>query len=229
MTVLTDLINQTIGSSGLFHYSLIDARTNNSVLDSPINFIPLWKQRQLDEELRLARIQRGAGEPIDLGLSVKWSNKNLGAPSIEQPGYYVGWGDVTCQNASTFYGDYPCVNNICGSQYDAVHHLWAETWRLPTNNEMIELMQKCQWVWTIINGVPGFQITGSTGNSIFLPAGGNRYGLQYEDAYYFGRYWTGEIDPTDNTRAFFLEFSQQNGQLYSLSRSLGMLIRPVLG
>lgn len=228
LTILAEQIKQTIEHNASLHHLLMPV-SGNGIYKTPVKIVPLWFLRKKEEELKAERIRRGVGEPVDLGLSVKWASKNLGAPCPEQPGYYVGWGDVTCQNASTCYGDYPSFSNICGTQYDPARSLWAETWRLPSIEEMLELMQNCQWMWLIINGVTGFQITGKTGNSIFLPAGGSRYGFQFEDAYYVGRYWTGEIDKEDNARAYLLEFSQQSGNMFSLARYMGMLIRPVLG
>lgn len=210
-----------LGNGGGIRHSLTSCASNNSLFGSPIKIVPLW-------QLRLLRLQRGTAEPVDLGLSVLWASHNLGAPSAEQPGYYVGWGDATCQLQSTYYEDYPSCAHIAGTCYDAARAFWQENWRIPTIPEMQELMQQCQWQWTQINGVTGFWITGRTGNSIFLPAGGDRYGCQYEDAYYFGRYWCEQIDKMDNARAYLLEFSQNNGQLFTLARYMGLLIRPVL-
>ena len=36
-----------------------------------------------------------AGDAIDLGLSVKWANRNIDAPSPEKSGGLYGWGDPT--------------------------------------------------------------------------------------------------------------------------------------
>lgn len=226
-TFKTELQNR-LGNGGSLHYSLISCNNKGGLYGSPITITPKWLAKKQYEELLAERKRRGTAEPVDLGLSVKWASHNLGAPCQEQPGYYVGWGDATCQQQSTYYDDYPQRRNIGGTIYDAARQMWGETWRIPTIQEMQELMQHCQWQWTQINGVTGFWITGSTGNSIFLPAGGDRYGCQYEDAYYFGRYWCDQIDEHDNARAYLLEFSQTSGNLFSLARYMGLLIRPVL-
>lgn len=215
---------------------------SNSIYDSAICITPLWQKRKEAEEaearrieterqLKEDRLRRGTGEAVDLGLSVLWGSRNIGAPSGDQPGYYVGWGDVTGTYASLDYKVYPSANppvQISGGEYDIAQKMWAEEWRIPTLDEFAELMQKCQWMWTVINGVPGFQVIGSTGKSIFLPAGGDRYGMQYEDAYYFGRYWTGNLFDEETARAYFIEFSQQNVQINTVARYMGMLIRPVI-
>lgn len=51
---------------------------------------------------------------------------------------------------------------------------WGGNWRIPTKNELEELLEKCTWTWTTQNGVIGYKITGSNGNSLFLPAAGGR-------------------------------------------------------
>lgn len=222
----------------------------SSIYEDGVEIIPLWLKRKQAAEAEAARMkaeadaarmkaeaeaalkaqrqQLGVGEPVDLGLSVLWSSRNVGAPSGDQPGYYVGWGDGSGRLLSTMYDDYPCVNNISGTEYDFARQMWRESWRIPTLQEMIELMQQCQWMWTVINGVPGYQVIGRNQKSIFLPAGGDRYGVQYEDAYYAGRYWTADLYEEETARAYFLEFSQQGAQISSLARYMGMLIRPVL-
>lgn len=222
LTAFAETIQQNIGNGVNVRHSLIPCAASDGIFSGIIKITPLWL-------LRRQRRERGTAEPVDLGLSVMWASHNLGAPCQEQPGYYVGYGDATCCMQSTYYDDYPCIDNIGGTQYDAARKFWQETWRLPTVAEMLELMQNCRWIWTQINGVTGYQITGTTGNSIFLPAGGDRYGQQFEDAYYFGRYWCDKLDERDNARAYLLEFSQQSGQLFTLARYMGMLIRPVLG
>lgn len=221
-------LHNILGNGGAIRYSLISCNGKSGLYESPISITPKWLTKKRYEELLVERKRRGVAEPVDLGLSVKWASHNLGAPCQEQPGYYVGWGDASCQQQSTYYDDYPVQPQIGGTAYDAARNMWGETWRIPTVQEMLELMQRCQWQWTQINGVTGFWITGSTGNSIFLPAGGDRYGCQFEDAYYFGRYWCDQIDEQDNARAYLLEFSQTSGNLYTLARYMGLLIRPVL-
>lgn len=234
---------QAFSFDGTGRHKLKACSSSNSIYSNAITITPLWKKKK-DEafaleqkklaEIQLAedRIKRGTAEPVDLGLSVKWASHNLGTTIMEQPGLYVGWGDITAQNISTNYNDYPTPNpptRIDGTEFDLARRMWAETWRLPTNEEMLELMQQCQWMWTSINGVTGFQITGKTGNAIFLPAGGQRYGGQFELAYTNGSYWTGNLFEQEPARACYLSFTQFNGQLASLARYMGMCIRPVLG
>ena len=45
---------------------------------------------------------------------------------------------------------------------------------MPTLSQLEELKSDCTWTWGIYDGtsVKGFLVTGSNGNSIFLPAAG---------------------------------------------------------
>lgn len=201
----------------------------HSLLNKPFVITPQWHKK-------VERAKRGAPEPVDLGLSVLWASRNVGAPSEEQPGFWIGWGDVTAEKCSSIYDDYPCADppqNISGGKYDIARHKWAETWRIPSHKEMEELITLCQWEWIEKNGMPGYLITGKTGNSIFLFAGGQRDGTILKDDnniynYKTGSYWCGDLDPSDNKRAYLLYFNMNGKFLVSRSRYMGMLIRPVL-
>lgn len=120
------------------------------------------------------------GEEIDLGLSVNWASCNLGSISPEEYGYYYSWGETAPKELYlpsnyTFYDNdtQQYINigdDISGTEYDAATVNLGNGWRMPTNNEMNELIQKCKWEWSQINGINGYLVTGSNGNSIFLPA-----------------------------------------------------------
>ena len=123
-----------------------------------------------------------AGQVVDLGLSVYWASCNLGAEKPEEYGDYYAWGETkpkssytkdnySYYNASTtLYTD--IGNDISGTQYDAATVNLGSDWRMPTESEMQELADKCSWEWTQINSINGFKVTGTNGNSIFIPAAG---------------------------------------------------------
>ena len=131
-------LHQKLENSSLPSYSLASCyEYGDRIYKNAIQVTPLW-------EVKKYRREHGVAEPIDLGLSVKWASHNLGAPCQEQPGYYIGWGDTTCMNQSTYYEDYPVAGNISGTQLDPATVLWRETWRIPSTAEMLELMQSLQ-------------------------------------------------------------------------------------
>ena len=132
---------------------------------------------------------------VDLGLSVKWATCNVGASKPEDYGNYYAWGETTTKSSYTeenskTYGKQ--MNDIKGnSQYDAARANWGGTWRLPTQEELEELNNKCTWKWTTQNGVKGFKLTSKTnGNSIFFPAAGYCQGTKIYNIGGYGYYWS---------------------------------------
>ena len=104
---------------------------------------------------------------IDLGLSVPWAVSNYGATRPENNGTY------TCP----FYWKYSQTINslISGSNQDRARHLMGKQWRLPTEDEIRELWEKCTWKVSSLNGVKGAIVTGPNGKSIFFPFSGWYY------------------------------------------------------
>lgn len=129
---------------------------------------------------------------VDLGLSVLWAECNVGATNPEDYGDYYVWGETAPKlSYSSSVMDKVEIDDISGfATYDPAAAEWGGDWRLPTRKEMLELVNNCNWIWTEQSGVNGFKITGPSGNSIFLPAAGNR---QWAKTYLneaYGYYWT---------------------------------------
>ena len=83
-------------------------------------------------------------EFVDLGLSVKWANMNEGAESSKEKGKYFAWNEVECDEG-----------------------------RLPSESEMLELIEKCNWEWVSKDGKLGYNVRSRINNNeIFLPAAG---------------------------------------------------------
>ena len=128
---------------------------------------------------------------VDLGLpsGTLWSDLNVGANSFGEIGFF-----------------YP---------HDVVRYLKristanSSSLRMPSVKHFKELRNHCEWQWrTSYNGfnTPGYLVTGSNGNSIYLPAAGNikdetprRYGID-------GDYWA--ADTKGSSRAYNLDFSE---------------------
>lgn len=139
-------------------------------------------------------------EYVDLGLSVNWATRNLGAENLKMSrlGNYYAWGETISKNEYTldnykFYQkeDYRYVlTKYCSNPYwgynnyidnkttldsedDAAIAVRGKEWRMPTLEEYQELINNCTWEWTYdAYGNSGYKITGKTGYYIFLPAAG---------------------------------------------------------
>ena len=175
-------------------------------------------------------------EYVDLGLpsGLKWATFNVGANTPEAYGDYFAWGEIA---PKTYYGENNSktyekeMGNISGNTtYDAATVNWGENWRIPTQGEMQELIDNCTWTWTQLNGVNGYNVTGTNGKSIFLPAAGsyNSGGGVYINER--GSYWTSTPTTIDeNRKAYYLVFLSINKIVGSDYRDNGRSIRPVSG
>ena len=171
-----------------------------------------------------------SGNAIDLGLSVKWADRNVGAESPEAYGEYYAWGELT---SKTDYNEWNCVSYgketgvISGNAtYDVATANWGDGWRLPTVDEINELMEKCTFSWVEQNGVGGTLVEGN-GNSIFLPATGyyKETAVKYEGTY--GTYWTGTPNDSWNYQASSFDFYDAQQAVYWDYRFNGHVVRPV--
>ena len=135
--------------------------------------------------------QVSSEKAVDLGLSVKWASYNVGATSPEQYGNKYAWGETTTKDKykedNYLYYDansesYVDIGiDIANTNYDVAHVKWGDNWRMPTWNELKELRDKCKWEWTNVNGVNGWKVIGTNGNSIFFPTGKNEIYLWASD------------------------------------------------
>lgn len=125
-------------------------------------------------------------EAIDLGLSVKWASCNLGASKPEDFGNYYAWGETAPKDTYTEDNYIAPPEGDLDDAHDAATVNLGKPWRMPTKDEMYELISKCTWVWVARvrpdgYGIMGQLVTGPNGNSIFLPAAGAKY-VEEEDS-----------------------------------------------
>jgi len=182
-------------------------------------------------------------EMVDLGLSVKWASFNIGATKPEEYGRFFAWADVAGQtwNGSSWSGSgfgeiltYLVDNKgNLKPEYDAAYKLLGNNWRMPTKEEMEELISNCKREWTTDyngTGVAGSIFTskkaGFTDKSIFLPAAGSggRDGLYFAGS--TGYYWSSTV-ATLNNSWYLVFYSSANVEMEMNLRSNGQPIRPV--
>lgn len=192
-------------------------------------------------------ISPSGAQAVDLGLSVKWANMNIGATCVEDFGDYFAWGEI---NTKTSYdwrtyewcnGSYVTMTKYCTSQFcgtvdkkttldlsdDAARANWGGSWRMPTKAEQDELRTKCTWTLTTMNGVYGRKIVGPNGNFIFLPAAGYASEGLLKEAGSFGRYWSSSLSTSYSYEAYDLYFFSGSVNYYSNYRNIGLPVRAV--
>ena len=204
-----------------------------------------WKEfgiiTESDDE---AIIIRGA---VDLGLSVKWATCNVGAEKPEDQGQYYAWGE-TDEKTDYSWGTYKWCNgsDVTLTKYnsdsnygivdnktmidledDVAHVKWGGDWRMPTQEEFLEL-KSCTWIWTTVNGVNGYLVTskktGYTKRCIFIPASGYYSDSSLSDFGALGFYWTNYVHSRQPT---CFRFGPSFRQLYGVYRCRGYSVRPV--
>ena len=170
---------------------------------------------------------------VDLGLpsALKWATCNVGATTQEGYGNYYAWGETSAKASyndsnSVTYGQQ--ISDISGNAtYDAARANWGGTWRMPTKAEIEELINNCTWTWTTQNGVNGMRVTGTNGNSIFLPAAGFCNGSSRYHVGKIGLYWSSSPREGDTYGAYYLDFYSGGHYVDWLNRNCGHTVRPV--
>lgn len=148
-----------------------------------------------------------AQKPMDLGLSVRWADRNVGADSPEQYGDYFAWGEVKPKRHYGYYSvskhfddkKYYKYNylNLSGSVKDDLLELvpkddaatvrQGKKWRMPTEKEVAELISKCSFRQVKLRGAnvcmiwnPSYADT----DTIYIPCSGYKdYGnFRFESA-----------------------------------------------
>ena len=128
-------------------------------------------------------------------------------------------------------------DQISGTEYDPANVLWGNGWRLPTEAEIKELIEKCTWTAEQY----GYTVTGPNGNSIFLPACGMQgYKGAPRGNVQPGYYMTGNADVRTNyqgqkmtsnaatlrfSRGAFNKFNKPEASFFS--KAGGIQVRPV--
>lgn len=181
---------------------------------------------------------------VDLGLpsGLKWATCNVGASSPEDYGNYYAWGETetkseyTKENSLTYglsilelqsQGIIDGNNNLT-PLYDAAAANWGSTWRMPTKEDLKELVDNCNWEMILENDVYGVKVIGINGCSVFFPTTGcYKEGMLYyagQDGYY----WNSTSVENDSRYTFGLYISgDNNGALFYYDRYVGFTVRPV--
>lgn len=135
-------------------------------------------------------------EFIDLGLSVKWANKNIGAENSYNFGISIN------------------KNNI--EDVNLVKDFKFKRAKIPTIGQWEELRNNCNWERIEIDNIEGYKVTGKNGNSIFLPFNGD---VDTGSFGTFGRLFTRETFDKSNPNSsdnYYFYFTQ--GGTYKLTK-----------
>ena len=189
-------------------------------------------------------------EYVDLGLpsGTLWATTNVGATRPEEYGDYFAWGETEpkeiydystykwCKGSSSTITKY-CSNSSNGTvdnktelelEDDAAYVNWGERWRMPSQAQIKELIDKCTWTWTTRNGVYGQLVTGPNRNTLFLPPAGDRWSDYLSSDGTNGFYWSRTLSTSVPYSCFCLSFRSDNvDQVNNFGRGRGHTVRAV--
>ncbi|MCF0191307.1 MAG: hypothetical protein HUJ96_08610 [Marinilabiliaceae bacterium] len=185
------------------------------------------------------------GQLVDLGLEsgTLWATYNVGATKPEEYGSYFAWGETEVKDTypldDSKWGGVPYTalqqdgiidnNRNLTAEYDAATVNWGEDWRMPTFDEIEELVE-LEAESTAVNGVQGLLFHGKgdkSDNILFIPFVGRRYGSELEHDGQYGYYWPATAD-WDDMKAYFLYVNKIRGGSNINDRGYGHSVRAVL-
>lgn len=204
--------------------------------------------------LRISVTDPSAPKGVDLGLSVRWAEFNVGATKAQEFGGYYAWGELepsanswssykwkksgtdwdnvklTKYNTDSAFGT---VDGRTELEYadDIAAVSYGGNWRMPTDAEWKELTDNCSWTWTALDGVKGYsiksKIPGFESATIFLPAAGYRYDNTTYAAGSEGGYWSSTLYQGITSYAWAMNFDAGMVLRYYISRCYGHSVRAV--
>lgn len=214
---LTELAAETT-----YYYQVYAQRSNETPKTETGNFTTVKE------------VDPNAPQAVNLGLSVQWADRNIGAKKPSEYGGYYGFGDADGTETRTNGGYYATGKNFTSiggdENYDIATKQLGEHWRLPTCKE-IEELSKCKIAWDTEDGVNGWRVTSNNGNSIFIPCAGTWtktqdengneiYNQRKERAYI----WSDSAYTSSDAIYYRIETTPASG---ILNRYMGLSIRPV--
>ena len=195
-------------------------------------------------------------EYVDLGLpsGTMWATCNVGATKPEDEGLLFQFGRVdgykygdenhkfktNAQNRQDTGDEYTPVttsgkkyktNEILDLSDDAAHVNMGGKWRMPTNDELQELIDNTTQKVEIINGVKGMLFTSNINeHQLFIPFVGYWYeeGGGFIESGSYAFVWSSQVFPFHVGTAYLLYCSLSgNANIYLYSRSSAFSVRGV--
>ena len=205
---------------------------------SPVEYVDLG----LPSGLKWAKCNLGASKPSESGDYYAWGET---APKADYDWPTYKWmqagksnsnyitkytvadgqtGGIWYDSSGAFIGD---NKTVLAAADDAATANLGSPWRMPTADEIKELIDNCTWIWTTQDGVNGYQVDGPNGNAIFLPASGEREDSGLIDAGTKAHYWSSSLRTTLNSYAHHIYFDSGNYERQGVLRCYGYSVRPV--
>ena len=243
-----DMIKRAIESLGGYGGKLDAINTQMTALLQALesgNMSDKEAMAEVAKKIKELELNAGVGVPketmeyVDLGLPSKimWAKCDLGASSPEKMGDYYSWGETWTKWSSHYYyftdieaGQYTKYDSrdkrfFLEKEDDVAYLRLGEGWRIPTWNEMQELIDNCTVTESTLNGSLGVMFISKINNN-----------------YIFFRYWYNDqtegyrcssaLEPSDPSLAKCMRFKKEGDRIvvnqYNVYRPITRApVRPV--
>ncbi len=133
---------------------------------------PMYALRMMRSDIVWSYSSLFKMDTIDLGLpsGTLWASCNLGAVRQEDNGSYFSWGELTAYDNNYTLN----INSTLTSANDVATVYLGSGWRMPSHQELQELIEATNYEWTEVAGVNGLKFTSrkDPSQSLFLPTAG---------------------------------------------------------
>jgi hypothetical protein len=166
---------------------------------------------------------------------LKWATYNIGATKLDENGNKYAWGETEAGGSSS-WSSYKWGNgqsnlnkqsmtkyngtdakSLLESDDDAAYVNWGSSWRMPTVDEMNELIENCTFQGISYNGCWGLKVRGPNGNCMFLPAAGysgSTPGMAQLRGYTY--YWTSTLGQDEFKALNFSLYMNPGNAFYTI-------------
>lgn len=181
---------------------------------------------EVAKKIKELELNAGVGVPketmeyVDLGLpsGIKWAKCDLGRTSPEIYGYEYAWGETWTKWSKDYYyftdivkGQYTKYDSrdkryFLEKEDDAAYLRLGEGWRIPTWNEMQELIDNCTVTESTLNGRRGAMLISKINNNYIFFGYWNYIG----DRSYR---WSSALVPSDPSLAKCMWFDKEGDRI----------------
>ena len=183
---------------------------------------------------------------------IKWATMNVGANKVTDYGLYFQWGDTQGytkeeinQGKKAFdWSNYKFTTDggksftkyngtdgktVLDLEDDAVHAAWGGSWRMPTKEEFLKLLNAANYSFIKMDGVNGLLCTDRKDKTktLFFPTYGIAIGGSIQFNGTQGYYLLSSLRTGDVSKAF-IGYMGNNHLLNEYYRSYGFAVRGVL-
>ena len=139
-----------------------------------------WEQLGEEKKASYENARKEGVRLVDLGLSVRWADRNLGATAVKDKGDYYAWGEIepkTDKDSKYKPVMKPKQGAVLDATSDPATLKWGKGWHVPTVEQWKELFSKCKM--RELDDHSGVLFTGPNGYCITLPFTNYTYWAHY--------------------------------------------------